>query len=201
MSELDLKEKPVDSLSVSNGFPTGSMLVEQIDGQDILMRREDGSLQRSVRAFSCLAQPEPGDTVLTAENGGKTYVLAILERPSSEEQVPLSLTSETAIRVKAPRFSFETPVFEVAAGAISLVAGLFNSLFKESNRIAGTDRSSSASATQTTGSRLTVVHQSDVQKAAELSQTIDGGMVIQSKTAILNTQSDLRLNGERVNVG
>ncbi|MET1412167.1 DUF3540 domain-containing protein [Roseibium sp. HPY-6] len=201
MSELDLKNKPVDGLGLSDAQPTASMRVERLEGQDILTRHEDGTVQKSLRAFSCLAQPEPGDLVLTAENAGKTYVLAILERPSGSDQTPLALTSETPIRMKAPRISFETPVFELAAGSISFVAGLFHSLFKESNRIAGVDRSSSASTTQTTGSRLTVVHQSDVQKAAEFSQTVNGGMVVQSKTAVINTESDLRLNGERVNVG
>lgn len=201
MSERDLKTLPGEDLQISSGYPTASMRVERLEGRDILIKREDGSVQKSVKAFSCLAQPEPGDIVLTAENAGTTYVLAILERPPASDQAPLALTSEAPIRMKAPRISFETPVFELAAGSISFVAGLFHSLFKESNRIAGVDRCSSASATQTTGSRLTVVHQSDVQKAAEFSQTVNGGMVVQSKTAVINTESDLRLNGERVNVG
>ncbi len=59
-----------------------------------------GEVVSAKKAFSCIIDPEPGDTVLCCTNDcGTVYILAIIDRPKNEK-MQLSFPSDATIRSK-----------------------------------------------------------------------------------------------------
>lgn len=175
--------------------------VDSVSGREITGRTADGSALTMRQAVSCLITPMPGDQVLTATAGGTTYVIAVLERPAAGNAPALRIETEGDIEFIARRISLRASIVDVVGDAMNMMGDAFNALFRRSKRIIGTDTTIAKSTTLRTGDRVAVVAGADVQHAAAASQTVEGPIAISSHTAVLTANADIRLNGERINVG
>lgn len=178
---------------------TRVLTVETGDGGAICVRAADGAALAAVQAVSCLVAPVPGDRVLTTMADGRCYVLAVLER--ADPGAPLSIETPGDLVLSARRVSIKTGVFDLVTDAANLVGNAFNSLFRTSKRVAGTDETIARSATVSAHERVSVIAGSDVHKAGVFSQTIESAMAQSAHTAVVTAKTDIRLNAERINVG
>ena len=172
--------------------------IEAGDGSRLFMGGPDGAMIDLHRAPSCLVAPAAGDRVLVAEAGGRAYVLAVLER---EGDAPLRIETDGDLELVADRISLKASVFELAAGTATLVGRAFNSMFRTIKRVAGTETVIAQSTSLSAGERVSTVAGADVQQAGVFSQHVDGALAVKSHTAIVSAKTDIRLNGERINVG
>lgn len=167
----------------------GSLFVNSADGQKVAVRK----------AVSCLVAPAAGDRVLATLADGHWYVLAVLER--QDYAVPMRIETEGDLVLSARRVSIKTGVFDLVAEAANLVGDAFNSLFRTSKRVAGTDETIAQSTTVSAHERVSVIAGSDVHKAGVFSQNIESAMSQSAHTAVVTAKTDIRLNAERINVG
>lgn len=171
-----------------------------VDGR-FVARTADGSTLTMRKAISCLVTPVVGDEVLTARAGGETYVLAILRRAPAMETVPLRIETEGDLDFVARRISLRAGILDVVSDAVTMVGEIFNTLFRHSKRIVGSETVIAKSTTLRAGERVSVIANADVQQAGVLSQSVEGPLAVSSHTAIVTASADIRLNGERINVG
>lgn len=181
---------PLNQVMMVTGGAGGRFTAQAPDGSDVSLRL----------AVSCLVPPSAGDRVLTAEALGETFILAILERPGAEAQ-PLRITSDVGIELVAPHISLRSGVVDIVSDALNMVGNAYNSLFRRSKRIIGAETVIAKSTTLHAGDRVSVIAQADVQQAGILSQTVEGPLAVSSRTAVITAAADIRLNGERINVG
>ena len=177
------------------------LVVDSVEDRRFLARAADGSILAMRHAVSCLVTPIPGDRVLTVQAGGEIYVLAVLERAPGMEAVPIRIETDGEFDFVARRISFRAGILDVFADAVTMVGDAFNTLFRRSKRIVGSETVIAKSTTLRAGERVSVIAQADVQQAGVLSQTVDGPIAINSHTAVVTASADIRLNGERINVG
>ncbi|MEZ4374684.1 MAG: DUF3540 domain-containing protein [Polyangiaceae bacterium] len=76
------------------------------------------------RALSCLVEPQPGDSVLVATQQGRTYVLAVLER-STTQPVELSVENDLVLRSSCGAVEVSGRRFAVEAGETELRSARF----------------------------------------------------------------------------
>jgi uncharacterized protein DUF3540 len=181
--------------------PLPVAIVEEVANGRVTARAADGSTLSMRKAVSCLVTPEPGDRVLTADAGGEVYVLAVLERAPGKEAALLRIETPGEIEFTARRIALRAGVVDVLAEAVTMVGDAFNTLFRRSKRVVGNETVVARSTTLHAGERVSVITQADIQQAGVLSQTVDGPLAISSQIAVVTARSDIRLNGERINVG
>ena len=90
---------------------------------------------RARRAVSCLLCPRDGDRVIVATSGrGDSWVLAVLERPSSGE-AEISVDGDLAIRAPKGRVTLAAQhgVGLVSAGEVEIAAGRFELMAREAD--------------------------------------------------------------------
>ena len=177
------------------------MTIQSLAGRRLTAIAADGSCVHARRAVSCLVTPIPGDLVLTTQAGGQTYILAVLERASDGEALPLRIETEGDLDFVARRISFRAGFLDILADAVTMVGDAFNSLFRLNKRVVGSDTVIAKRTTLHTGERVSVVAQADVHHAGLFSQTVDGPIAINSETAVVSAKADIRINGERINMG
>jgi hypothetical protein len=175
------------------------LTVESCHGPEFMLRGADGGPLAARRAVSCLVEPTTGDKVLTAVSNEQAYVLAVLERADGDAPVTIAAPGELVLSAK--RISIRTEVFDLVAEAANLVGNAFNSLFRTSKRVAGTDEMIARSTTVSAHERVSVIAGSDVHRAGVFSQSIDSAMAQSAHTAVVTAKTDIRLNAERINVG
>jgi len=175
------------------------LTVETVDRGALLVRGAEVETVAARRAVSCLVTPVPGDRVLAATAGEQCYVLAVLERADSA--APLAIETEGDLVLSARRISIKAGVFDLVAEAANLVGHAFNSLFRTSKRVAGTDETIAQSTTVSAHERVSVIAGSDVHKAGVFSQNIESALAQSAHTAVVTAKTDIRLNAERINVG
>ncbi|POF33774.1 DUF3540 domain-containing protein [Roseibium marinum] len=203
MSENKITGEPSALPGVAAAMPAiaGAGSVEQIVAgkKGGLVLRDQGGGERTFRkAVSCLVTPQVNDRVLTAGIGGQTYVLAILEREAGET---LKIESSGALEFSAKRIAFKTGFLDILAETVTMAGNAIHSLFRRSRRIVGHDETMANSSSLKANDRAVVIAQADVSHAGLVSQKVDGPLAVKSRTAILSSDGDIRLNGERVNVG
>jgi hypothetical protein len=191
------------AVNTANGMPEHAfpmLVVESAAAGQFIAKAADGSLLTMRQAVSCLVTPVAGDRVLTVQAGGETFILAVLERQSSATQ---RLRIETAgeLEFVARRISFQSGILDVFSDAVTMMGDAFNTLFRRSKRVVGNETVIAKSTTLRAGERVSVIAQADVQQAGVLSQTVDGPLSINTHTTVLTANADIRLNGERINVG
>ncbi|MEM5581717.1 MULTISPECIES: DUF3540 domain-containing protein [unclassified Roseibium] len=179
--------------------PSRVSTVEVSEETGLFLRDPGGDRVAARCAVSCLISPVPGDRVLTAEADGQLYVLAVLERQNADE--PLKIETAGGLVLSARRISIKTGVFDMVAETANLVGNTFNSLFRTSKRIAGTDETIAQSTSVSAHQRVSVIAGSDVHKAGVFSQNIESAMAQSAHTAVVTAKTDIRLNAERINVG
>jgi Protein of unknown function (DUF3540) len=176
-------------------------VIDTVAGRELASTAADGSRVIMRAAVSCLVAPLPGDRVLTAEVGGETFVVAVLERQSGARDVAIRIETAGDLDIVARRISLRAGVLDVLSDAVTMVGDALNTLFHRSKRIVGNETVVARSTTLHAGQRVSVIAQADVQQAGVLSQTVAGPLAISSHTAVVAAKADIRLNGERINVG
>lgn len=175
------------------------LTVETCDGVCLVVHSREGETVPARQAVSCLVSPVAGDRVLTTFADGQCYVLAVLER--AQVDAPVRIETPGDLVLSARRISIKAGVFDLVAEAANLVGHAFNSLFRTSKRVAGTDETIAQSATVSAHERVSIIAGSDVHKAGVFSQTIESAMAQSAHTAVVTAKTDIRLNAERINVG
>ncbi|MCK7614003.1 DUF3540 domain-containing protein [Roseibium sediminicola] len=175
------------------------LTVETCDGGCLEVCSGKGETMAARQAVSCLVTPVAGDRVLTTFADGHHYVLAVLDRPQAD--APVSIETLGDLVLSARRISIKAGVFDLVAEAATLVGHVFNSLFRTSKRVAGTDETIAQSTTVSAHERVSIIAGSDVHKAGVFSQTIESAMAQSAHTAVVTAKTDIRLNAERINVG
>jgi hypothetical protein len=176
-------------------------VIDHVDGQGLIATISNGATVPMRRAFSCLVVPQPGDRVLTAEADGVLYAIAVLERPATDQSLPMRIETTGDLELVARRISLRAGVLDVVSQSVTMMGDAFNALFRQSKRVIGHDSLVAKSTSLRTGERVSIVSGADVSQAGIASQTVDGPIAINSQTAVLSARSDIRLNGERINVG
>jgi len=187
--------------------------VAEVAGQDLTVVIA-GRHYRATAAFSCLVQPQPGDTVLCAgSDQGAWFVLSILERPLSRKTV-LEFPGDVVLRAKSASMIAENnlnffsgreihkseaavvDVKEVTATgetlqatyrSVRLLSQLINTMARHViNRVQ-------------TYLRQTEDH--DQVKAGQLTRTVEGLYCMDSKHTVMVSKKDTRIDGERIHMG
>lgn len=179
--------------------PSRVLSVDTCDEGKLFLFSADGARTAARRAVSCLIEPVSGDSVLTAEVEGRLYVLAVLERQNIE--APLSIETPGELVVSAKRVSIKAGVFDLVTEAANLVGNAFNSLFRTSKRVSGTDEMIAESSSVSAHQRVSIIEGADVHKAGVFSQNIESAMTQSAHAAVVTAKTDIRLNAERINVG
>ena len=133
------------------------LVVDSVDDGRFLARAADGSILAMRQAVSCLVTPVPGDRVLTVRAGGETYILAVLERAPGLEAVPLRIETEGELDFVARRISFRAGILDVFGDAVTMMGDAFNTLFRRSKRIVGSETVIAKSTTLRAGERVSVI--------------------------------------------
>ena len=85
----------------------------------------DGKTVEARKAFSCLIDPEPGDSVLCCrEDHKKTYILAVLER-KRDQKVTMSFPSDATLKSQKGNLNF------FSEQSVTIAANKVNSLSKK----------------------------------------------------------------------
>ena len=178
----------------------GLATVESVEGDDFAILLTDGTGTKARRATSCLVSPAPGDKVLAVQVEGVAFVLAVLER-HPENHVPLRIETAHELEIVAERITIRSRFLGMLANKVTAVGDTWNSLFLETQRVVGVERVTAKSTTLNAEERVAVIAGADVQRSTVFSQQVDGPAAIKSKTTVITSDSDIRLNGERINVG
>ena len=176
-------------------------VVDHVVDRQFVAVADDGSLLPMRQAVSCLVTPIAGDRVLTAQAGGQTFILAILERSPVNDIPPLRIETDGDIEFVARRISFQTGILDIFSQAVTMMGDAYNTLFRRSKRVVGNETVIAKSTTLRAGERVSIIAHADVQQAGVLSQTVEGPLAINTHTTVLTADADIRLNGERINVG
>lgn len=167
-----------------------------------------GDVVEAKRSVSCLIEPQQGDHVLVHSVGGKVYVLAVLERPDTpingeaeqaSKKFRLSIPGELVI--DAEKITFRSKVAVFLVDSLNMAGRSFRALFENFARISQKDTSMSTLSSNHALNRVDIVDNVDVQQSGTLKQDSDGAMALTSKVAIIKSDQDIRIDGERVNLG
>lgn len=204
-------------LSGQNGEPSGKTeIAETIGATAVLTEVKDGADASGVfrlvqpcgtgiaarKAVSCLIAPQPGDKVLISTVENTTYILTVLERPDcADGEQQLRLETPGHLHIAAEHITLHAKAVSFVAGTLTMVGGLFNSLFKVSRRISGRDSQVAKVATTRAVDRVSVTDNADIQSAGLISQDVDGPVAVRGDVALLRARGDIRFDGERINVG
>lgn len=90
---------PVNRHAANEPLPAGTVLAPLADG--LWLVDLPGASVPCRRAFSCLIEPRPGDRVAVWDNGGDTFVLAVLERADTGSAAHLRVDGD--LRLEATR--------------------------------------------------------------------------------------------------
>jgi len=180
------------------GFPSDVLTITRAE-EAALTAVDAGGLEAPARkAVSCLVEPMIGDKVLTTRADGHTYILAVLERTA---EAPLKIATEGELQISARSLAIKTGVFDLVTEAANLVGHAFNSLFRTSKRVSGTDTVIAHSTSLNAQERVDMIAGADIQQAAVFSQNVEGPIAQNSHTAVVTAKTDIRLSAERINVG
>ena len=144
------------------------------------------------RAFSCLIQPQVGDTVVCVSHDDKTSITAILERTELETNTTkLSLSQDTELELSAKKLSLlaKTEMELTSAGDMSLNSA-FGKLFMLSTDLI---QQIQHSFIQTCKQFISRTEYTDMQ-AKEMLKS-------HSRNQIMTADKDIRVDAERINMG
>ncbi|MCA9644502.1 MAG: DUF3540 domain-containing protein [Polyangiaceae bacterium] len=174
----------------------------------------------ALRALSCLVEPQPGDDVLVAASPGRHYVLAVLERGSTQPvelvvDQDLVITSkgggvelrgrnvaleagETELRTG--RFRLTTASAEVFTHALSWLGGLAELDVKKVRTVAEVAESVVDRVSQTFGRVYRKVEDFEHVRAKRIDQRAEL-MNLRGKNAMLTAEQLVKLDADQVHLG
>lgn len=198
-----------------------SGVVTTVVDDDVAVSHE-GRSTLARRAASCLLAPLAGDTVLVARAGGRAYVLAVLERESSERAVEVegdlhlrsrhgavTIEAERALRLRTPgTLGVAGKTLTLAAEQASWVAGqirvLSEHLALESTRIrqvASFSEVVAESIKETLGRSYRTIRESEHVDAGSLTLSVRNMLRSHADTAIVTAKKLIKLDGDQIHLG
>lgn len=196
--------------------------VTAVTGERVVIDTDIGIVTSST-AFSCLVSPQPGDTVLVNCSGDGYYILAILERPDSQD---MSLDFPADVKMKSPNGQIDmvsgkdinllsacdtrmlSANLHVNAGAMDINTGKLTSRSSEIEAHTGSlglfARSLNLVAkeiTQKTDMLVRWVETVETLNIGNLIQNIRRNYTSHSDQAVITAKKDVRIDGERIHMG
>lgn len=206
-------------------------LVSHADATSVVLSRKGRVVQLAAGefayeaklAFSCLVQPEPGDTVLTAEAGDTRWVLAVLERTGT---APMLLLAEGDMTIAATGGALRLAARDdvaVDAGATARLSGhevavhgsVLRSVVDEVVhvgkritahvgviRVVAELMESFAEHTLLRARRSTrLIEQTDHLRSGEIDHAATGTVQIQAKQAFISADTVVRIDAAQIHMG
>jgi hypothetical protein len=161
------------------------------------------------QAASCLLAPAVGDRVLVHVCDGAAYVLAVLERASTELTAELSvpgaadvaLRSAGSLALESPKVGLVAREFGVLADVLSQAGGTLSASFRRIVETAIDKAVGARTITTRAQARTAVVTEVDTLSAGTLVQNVDKVAAHNSEISLLTARQDVRLDAKRVTVG
>lgn len=167
----------------------------------------EGERRTARRAFSCLVEPEAGDRVLVAEDGGTPYVLAVLERrgdaplrvalPGGSAVTAgdgrLDLSAGTLVlqarqgEVAVEEFAMRGSKATLRLGAATVIAEAIETL---AQRVIGRFRRS-----------YRFVEESEQLRARDIDQRAGGHLHLKGDTATIQAGAVVKVDGNQIHLG
>jgi len=167
------------------------------------------------RAFSCLVEPQPGDTVLVANIGGEPMVLAVLVRPGLGDAIlalpdpaaaltvraqAVSIEAATLIEMAAPDIGLRARGLRLTADAFSVIAKLALLAGDKLRSLARDQMTSAERISVQATQRVTNIDEVDIERARIRVKEADLSSA-RAQTAVVQARDDLRFDGKRVLIG
>lgn len=196
--------------------------VSRVDGSGLTV--EEGDLTYPARkAATCLIEPEPGDEVLLLHDGGRAFVLAILERGNQtvprvdfEDGVDLgsskgdvSIGSRGSLDLRAGRrIGLAAPVLDLSAAVGRLVTGRLELTGRVANatweRIRVRASKSESLVDEVIGrfrSRFSKVERLDNTEAGVLRQKSEDAHIQETKYSFMRAEKDMKIKAKQIMMG
>lgn len=197
--------------------------VVRLEGETVVVRAGTGEV-RARRATSCLLSPEPADVVLLARTwGGKSWVLAVLEREGDAPRT-LGCDGDLAIKLPAGKLSLvaQEGVELVSAGDVAVVSegvrvnavhgsvvvqtlGFLGSVLSaEVERVkllAGTLDSVLTRFSQRVKRSYRVVEERDQVRADQIDHSAGTSISMHAPTAVITAEELVKMDGEQIHLG
>jgi hypothetical protein len=176
------------------------------DGEEFSVLK-DGEVVAARRAFSCLVEPEPGDTVLLGTTGRARYVLAVLERAGAAPMrlaVPDGTTlaaEDGRLRLAAHTLVMEAVNTQVATAELGVCATRTNARLGSVSAI--------AEAIETIATRIIgrfrrsyrFVEEGEHVRARDLDHRASGHLNLRADTATVQAGALVKLQGSQIHLG
>jgi hypothetical protein len=191
-------------------------------GEDLCRLSGPAGNRTARRAASCLLQPAAGDTVLAADVGGSTWILAVLIRGDSPAVVPLpadstlkvaqgglklavqdelTLAAGRQVSVLAPEVSVQAARATISLGALQLAAGLVEATVDRVKSVVDLLDTVAQRVRVKAGSMHRQVEDLDHLQAGQLFYSIKNVLNMRGKHAVVSAESEVRVDGERIHLG
>jgi len=211
---------PFNNRSADSGLIRAQ--VTAVTGDRIVIDTDIG-IATSSTAFSCLVSPQPGDTVLVNYSGDGYYILAILERPDSQD---MALDFPADVKMKSPSGKIDLVAgkdinllsacdthmlsdnLHVNSGNLDVTTGKLTSRSREIEAHTGSlglfTRSLNLVAkeiTQKTDMLVRWVENVETLNIGNLIQNVRRNYTSHSDQAVITATKDMRIDGERIHMG
>jgi hypothetical protein len=178
---------------------------------------------RANTVYSCLVQPIPGDKVLIANIADEHYILAIIERPDTNNMTlsfpgdvdfetmsgalkltsgkQMSLTSAKKIQYTSTEIGINTASMKVQANECSVIGDKALSQWREVNSFSSVMNLVTEHLTQRIKNSFKTVDGLEQQSSLNFLQTIGKTLSIRSRDAVITARKDVKIDGERIHMG
>ncbi|WP_054029616.1 DUF3540 domain-containing protein [Desulfatitalea tepidiphila] len=198
--------------------------VESRDGDKLVLCTAAGRT-RARAAASCLLVPAPGDQVLLSEdNFGRTYVLAVLERPGESVENRLAFTGPTRLEVAGGDLTLTadtgigltSPAHVDMAAAELRVHAARAEIGLDETRLAGRSLSASIETIRTVARRMDsfvahwvqrmsscfrYIREHDETQAASARQLVEGTLTVQTGNSVHTAEGHVKIDAEQIHLG
>lgn len=192
-------------------------VVRKNDRTGLVIRTDTADLDAAV-AVSCLVRPEPGDKVLmSTDDMGDAYVLAILARPANccqptrlafdgevELQVRnggLAVTSEKAICFAARDVELDAHTGKMRIGVLSVAGNLIESQVEKIKLVAKAMDAVIRRTVQRVASSYRYVEEHDEIQSASTRILVDGTLTMQTKNTMHSAEGHIKIDAEQIHLG
>ncbi len=219
MNNLSRKLIPMYNSNVS-AVKTGSVISVVLDEIRVNL---SGEIKKAKKAFSCLIDLMPEDTIICAENNdGMVYVLGIIERPGTQKmnlsfpsdahirtkQGSLNLNSQDSISISSSNVNcFSKRVIHKSFEAIisydntTALGNEFQASFKTVRLISNLINTMANQVIDKFKGYIRSTEDNDMVKAGNLNRQTDGLFSLDSKHTIMNSKKSTKIDGEKILMG
>ena len=202
--------------------PVGLVTAEVVapgTGADPSIVRIDGEERPAARAPSCVIQPMAGDRVLLAMAGpGREDLATIIAILGREETGPatlsvagsaalriaskdLSLEAEERLRLAAPRLDAEAGEARFRVTALHMVGDLLSGFVRSLEWASESIDSVARRIRSHAGQQTRIVEGVDHLKAGTALHRAENAYSLQGGQTVITARGDVRIDGERINLG